>query len=283
MRPEPLRTELLPSFTFSQSSLQDYADCPWRFRLRYIDRLVWPAVESEPALENERRQVEGQLFHRLVQQHQIGLPVDTLTRLANTPELSRWWWNYLKALEKTGLRDNENPCTELSLSAPIGDHRLIAKYDLVAHTATGKIVIYDWKTYRKRPRDEWMASRLQRKVYQAMLVLSGARLNDNKPIPPEQVEMIYWYPEFPTEPACFPYTAQKYELDLVGLTGLIQEIANRQDFPLTDDERKCTYCHYRSYCERGWKAGATTGFDAETADASAAFTIDFDEIAEIEF
>ncbi len=283
MHLEPLRTELPLSFAFSQSSLQDYADCPLRFQLRYIDRLVWPAVESEPVLENERRQVEGQLFHRLVQQHQIGLPVDTLTRLANTPDLSRWWWNYLKALEQTGLRDIENPFTELTLSAPVGNYRLAAKYDLVARATSGKIVIYDWKTYRKRPRDEWMASRLQRKVYQAMLVLSGARLNDNKPIPPEQVEMIYWYPEFPTEPACFPYTTQKYERDLAGLTGMIQEIATRQNFPLTDDERKCTYCPYRSYCERGWKAGGIAGFDAEIADASAAFTVDFDEIAEIEF
>ena len=61
-------------FTFSQSSLQDYTDCPRRFQLRYIEQLKWPAVESEPVLDNERRQQEGQLFHRLVQQHRIGLP-----------------------------------------------------------------------------------------------------------------------------------------------------------------------------------------------------------------
>lgn len=55
-------------FTFSQSSLQDYFDCPRRFELRYIDRLNWPAVEAEPALENERRLREGTYFHRLAQQ-----------------------------------------------------------------------------------------------------------------------------------------------------------------------------------------------------------------------
>jgi hypothetical protein len=61
------------SFTFSQFSLQDYYDCPRRFQLRYIEQLKWPAVETEPVLENERHQQEGQLFHRMVQQHQIGL------------------------------------------------------------------------------------------------------------------------------------------------------------------------------------------------------------------
>src|SRR5512136_1199306 len=102
-------------FTFSQSSLQDYFDCPRRFRLRYIDRLAWPAVESEPLLENEKRQQGGQLFHRLVQQHRIGLPAEKLAPLASTPDLHRWWENYLGAdLEINGYAQYP----ELSLSVP---------------------------------------------------------------------------------------------------------------------------------------------------------------------
>ena len=50
-------------FQFSQGSLQDYADCPRRFQLGYILRLAWPAVEAEPVLESERRQLQGQAFH----------------------------------------------------------------------------------------------------------------------------------------------------------------------------------------------------------------------------
>ena len=41
-------------FRFSQSSLQDYVDCRRRFQLRYLQNLAWPALQSEPALENER-------------------------------------------------------------------------------------------------------------------------------------------------------------------------------------------------------------------------------------
>ena len=93
--PENLKSDLPASFKFSQSSLQDYFDCPRRFQLRYIEHLAWPAVETEPVLENERRQQEGNFFHRMLQQHLLGLPVEKLTRLANSPDLSRWWENYL--------------------------------------------------------------------------------------------------------------------------------------------------------------------------------------------
>ena len=43
------KSKLPPQFAFSQSSLQDYMDCPRRFQLRYLDRLIYPAAESEPA------------------------------------------------------------------------------------------------------------------------------------------------------------------------------------------------------------------------------------------
>jgi hypothetical protein len=76
--------------TLSQSSLQDYVDCARRFQLRYIDRLSYPAIESEPALENEKHQQEGEYFHRLVQQYLIGIPAEQISKLANTDNLQRW-------------------------------------------------------------------------------------------------------------------------------------------------------------------------------------------------
>ncbi len=83
--------------TLSQSSLQDYHDCPRRFELRYLQRLAYPAIETEPALENEKHQQEGEYFHRLVQQHLIGIPAEQIGKLANTDNLQRWWENYLNA------------------------------------------------------------------------------------------------------------------------------------------------------------------------------------------
>ncbi|MGZ6346172.1 MAG: PD-(D/E)XK nuclease family protein [Anaerolineales bacterium] len=268
---------LPPGFAFSQSSLQDYSDCPRRFQLRYIDQLQWPAVETEPVLENERRQQEGQLFHRMVQQHLIGLPIEKLSLLAKPPDLSRWWENY----QRTNFNlDGYALHAELTLLAPVGAYRLLAKYDLIAVKQGEQALIYDWKTTRKRPRDEWMAARFQTRVYRAMLVQAGETLNSGNPIPPVQVEMIYWYADHPTEPARFLYNDIQYKRDWETLTNLIKEISNHRHFPLTEDEKKCLFCPFRSYCNRGTKAGVMDDLDeTETANSE----INFEQIAEIEY
>jgi CRISPR/Cas system-associated exonuclease Cas4 (RecB family) len=278
--PEELKSELSPTFAFSQSSLQDYFDCPRRFQLRYIEHLSWPAVETEPVMENERRQQAGQLFHRMVQQHLVGLPIEKLTRQANSPDLSRWWQNYLGYQFEL---DGSVKYTELTLAAPVGTQRLLAKYDLVAILPGQRAIIFDWKTYHKRPRDEWMAVRMQTRVYRALLVQAGAYLNGGAPIQPGQVQMVYWYADFPSEPARFPYDAAQYKRDWDALTGIIKEINALRAFPLTEDEKKCAYCPFRSYCNRGGKAGALEDAGAEMETSASEFNLNFEQIAEIEF
>jgi len=66
------------NFAFSQHNLQDYVDCPRRFELRYLKKLAWPAIQSEPVLAIERHMQLGERFHRMVQQHQSGLPADVV-------------------------------------------------------------------------------------------------------------------------------------------------------------------------------------------------------------
>lgn len=239
-------------FVFSQASLQDYLDCPRRFALRYLRRLAWPAVESEPALELERRMDEGQQFHRLVRQHLLGLPIERLTPLAASPNLRRWWENYLTAGPSL---DGYTRYTEHRLSAPLGAHRLVARYDLIARTPDGRFLIFDWKTYTRRPRDEQMAARLQTRLYRALLVRAGASLDHGRPISPDRVEMVYWYAEYPHQPASFPYSALEYQRDWAALEKLADEIAAAQTFPPTEDETRCALCPYRSYCARGLRAG----------------------------
>ncbi|MBN2117001.1 MAG: PD-(D/E)XK nuclease family protein [Anaerolineales bacterium] len=276
--------------TLSQSSLQDYVDCAQRFKLRYLDRLSYPAVETEPALENEKHQQEGEYFHRLVQQHLIGIPAEQIAKFANTPNLQRWWENFQKNL--TGFREAPPEQSEggknllglypeATLSAPLGRYRLLAKYDLIA-LRDGKAIIYDWKTYRKRPRNEWLAARMQTRVYRALLVQAGAHLNNGKPFEPEQIEMIYWFAEFPDEPACFPYTTAQFKRDWDLLVKLSEEVASASSYPLTEDRQKCAFCTYRSYCERGVRAGDIDQAEAEM-DAEELFDVDFEQIGEIAF
>lgn len=278
----PLKTKLTAPFSFSQSSLQDYEDCNRRFQLRHIEQLRWPAVETAPLLENERRQLEGQQFHRMIQQYLIGLPAEKITQMAagsESADLARWWDNFRAALSLNlaNLSQGLN-FPEQSLSAPIGMHRLLAKYDLI-QVQEGRATIYDWKTYHHRPRDEWVAVRPQTRVYLSLLAGAGAHLNGGQPFAPEQIEMVYWYAEYPSEPARFSYDTARRGREWDALTALVNEIAARQSFPLTDDEKKCGYCPYRSFCERGVEAreGEERDPDSETLAE-----INLEQIQEIE-
>jgi CRISPR/Cas system-associated exonuclease Cas4 (RecB family) len=265
-------------FAFSQSSLQDYFDCPRRFYLRYIERMVWPAIESEPVADYERRQQEGLLFHRLVQQHLLGLPPKALEALASGPDVQRWWHNYFSS--DLGL-EGATLYTELTLSSPINEHRILAKYDLVAVRA-GQATIFDWKTYARRAREEQLAARWQTRVYRLLLVKAGAHLNGGTPFDPTRIEMIYWFAEFPSEPVRFHYNGSQLARDGSGLETMVSEIVSTETFPLTEDRNMCRFCVYRSYCDRGSQAAIWT--EEETASEGGPGTdLNFDQIAEIEF
>jgi len=253
-------------------------DCALRFKLRYLDRLSYPAVESEPALENEKHQQDGEYFHRLLQQHLIGISAEQIARLANTPNLQRWWSNWQ---DFRSLQDFGNLYPEITLSASLGKYRLLAKYDLIS-VKEGRATICDSKTYRKRPRDEWLSARMQTRVYRTMLVKAGAHLNNGQPFEPGQIEMVYWFADFPNEPARFEYTSAQYKRDWDSLLKLADEVESASSFPQTEDRQKCAFCTYRSYCERGIHAGDWNEAETET-QAEELFDVNFEQIGEIAF
>jgi hypothetical protein len=270
------------SFIFSQSSLQDFVDCPRRFQLRYLEQMSWPAVETEPLLENEKRQQNGRSFHLLVQQHLLGLGVEQLASQAASPDLASWWKNFLAAgPELVGWK----LYPEKALAAPLGENRLMAKYDLIAFHPDGRATIYDWKTYHRRPRNEAMAARQQTRVYRSLLVQAGAGLQppagpaESGNLDPGKIEMIYWYADYPTEPARFPYRKSQFHRDWEGLTSLVQEIRTHRFFAMTEDDQKCAFCSYRSYCNRGSQAGQDELLESELEPSE----INLEQIQEIAF
>ncbi len=271
---------------FSQASLQDFVDCPRRFYLRYVLRVAWPAVAAEPVEEYERRQQLGQTFHRMGQQHLVGIPEVRLTPLAADPDLERWWRNYCVYRPAEMLPDTTR-YPEVTLTAAIAGRRLLAKYDLIVVQPGLRVVIFDWKTSPKRNKPATLKARLQTRVYRYLLARAGAHLNGGQPFDPAQIEMIYWFAEHPEAPVRLPYDAAQYNDDEVYLTGLIEQILSLDEdaFLPTEDERRCAYCPYRSYCDRGVKAGALSEEEAETIEdvAELRLSFDFEQIAEIAF
>jgi hypothetical protein len=249
--------------------------------LRYVQQLAWPALDVEPALESERYLRQGAAFHRLAHQHALGIPADHLTKAADDANLRRWWRNYLES-GLTDLPGTRYP--EIVLSAPIAGYRLVARYDLVAVEPGRRAVIVDWKTSRRRHPRRWLEERLQTRVYPFVLVQAGSQIIDSQPPSPELVEMVYWFASFPADPERFSYAEGQYAADQAYLGKLITEIAGLSDegFPLTQAERRCRYCRYRSLCRRGDVAGQ---LDEEMDDPGLGDTMDvsleFDQIAEI--
>ena len=273
-------------FQFSQSSLQDYETCPRRFQLRYLRRLEWPAVESEPVQEAERLAQLGADFHRLVHQHLLGLDEDILagTVAAGQPELQQWWQNYL-AHRPTALAEAEL-YPELTLSTPLRGYRLLARFDLLAIGRDGSFVIVDWKTAQRKPDRESLARRMQSRVYPYVLAQAGAAYNRGRAVDPATIKLIYWYPAVPDHPEEFDYSLALFRRDEQVLSDLIDRIkaaAENEEFPLVEDSRPCTTCVYRSYCDRGERAGPLVEQTEEPLETLDVSDLDWDQIAEIQF
>jgi hypothetical protein len=274
---------LKPEFQFNQSNMQDYIDCNRRFELRYIDRRRWPALKSEPVLEQERHMLQGHRFHQMAHQSILNIPADTSQLSVSDPELAQWWENFVHANLLSTLPEQHYP--EHTLTSNLAGFRITAKYDLLAIDPGKCVVIMDWKTGR-RPKPGKLRERLQSRLYPFLLVEAGKYLNGGIPIRPEQVQMIYWFTSFPDNPIVYEYDYGTYLADRAYLEGLILEICSHQSgqFMLADEERTCLFCVYRSLCNRGVKAGEWDAMGDEFDDETGTIIdLDFNQIGEIAF
>jgi PD-(D/E)XK nuclease superfamily len=276
---------------FSATSLQDYVECHRRFQLRHLWEVAWPAPETDAPGEQEANARRGRELHSLIHQHLSGLPAETLADSARDPQLDRWWRSFLAYAPQLV---NARVIPEVTLSTSLSGHRLMARYDALAicrRASAGlpPFTIFDWKTFRRRPARQWLADRLQTRVYPLVLVQAGARMNDGQPIAAGDVEMRYWWAEHATQVDTFAYSEARYQSDVDAVGDLIRQVVRRLDaanadsgtdepWTLTDNWQCCRFCAYRSLCKRGAVGGPLEDY-AQSDDLSEEAPLSPDEHA----
>jgi PD-(D/E)XK nuclease superfamily len=252
------------AFVFSQHSLSDFQDCPRRFYLKHIRRQAWPLLETGPggmdALAYQSYLRKGSTLHQWIERHWSGIsnrPTD------DDAELTRWW-RLFEQQDFSALPPRRT--AELALVAPLGEFRLYVRFDLLCASdrPDGPMVVIDWKTLRaeRRPGEAFMRARLQTRAYLYALATAGGPFGDGTAPSPNRCVMRYWLANFPEDPWIdIHYSAADYENDQRALLQLARNAATLDGeaaFEKTDDERKCTYCTYRTLCHRRGAAGGHT-------------------------
>jgi len=268
----------------SQSNLQDFSECPRRFELKVIDNISWPAAYLEPLSQLEQATERGNIFHQLCHQFFTGINQDSLNRSVSDPDLNIMWENFIPFAN--GL-EYENRFSEIIFNTPFLGHQLIAKFDLLIYTNNGNFIIYDWKTSSKKLTRTLLSSRFQTFLYPFILARSGKSIFKTEQPSPKNISMHYWYPMSSDPEEIFPYSDKLYSKNTAQLTKIISEIdgyvKSGENFPLTNDQKLCGKCVYRSLCERGIDASNLDPLTELEGEDLSGFHFDLDNISEIEF
>jgi CRISPR/Cas system-associated exonuclease Cas4 (RecB family) len=148
-------------------------------------------------------------------------------------------------------------------------------------------VIVDWKTSQRRTARDTLIGRWQTRVYRYLLVQAGAELNEGNALVPEQIELVYWFTNYPQQRERLPYDYSQYTDDKAALLTILEEIDARDEekWPLIDDLARCRYCTYQTLCERDQQASAVDAPepDWEPQEEPDDWEIDLEQVGEIAF
>jgi hypothetical protein len=238
----------------SQQQLNTLSTCPRRFQYTYLEQLMSPLSP-----EQEERLAWGNRFHLLMQQRELGLPIESL--VAEDPSLGDNLTALIQAAPEIFHSNfNFNPDVKTFREAEhqrilnFQDHLLIGVYDLlIADNKTAQII--DWKTYPRPQNYGHLIKNWQTRLYPYLLVETSDYL-------PEQVSMTYWFvkgnensePEF----IKLSYNSQQHQQTQQDLSQLItqldynlQRYEQAEPFPQVNlSKGECKSCSFALRCQR---------------------------------
>lgn len=236
-----------PLIPISQGQLNLLETCPRKFQHIYFDQLGSPVSPEQQEHLNW-----GSRFHLLMQQRELGLPVESLVE--EDAQLQHWVTALVDAASDVltprpqTFRESEH-CRTLNLDGYI----LTVIYDLLIEDES-KAQILDWKTYPLPKNRHWLATDWQTRLYLYILAETSDYL-------PEQISMTYWFVKSQPRPQCltFTYSAIQHEKTRQDLTKLLTQLSGwlqrYQDdgipFPqIPESKGRCRDCNLAVRCQR---------------------------------
>ncbi len=269
----------IPILQLSQGHLQTLETCPRKFQYLYVDQIGAPQSSEEQA-----RLLAGRRFHLLLQQHELGLPVEPLAA-EHTP-LDVWLDRFLKAEPAIvgGTPEAPQPLhreSEHPRSHRIDSFLLVAIYDLLV-TYPDHAQILDWKTYPRPQNSQRLTQSWQTRLYLYLLAeTSGYQ--------PKQLSMTYWFFQTPDQDLNpgeeatpqliqIPYskalhrrTQKDLSQKLKDLKAKLTAYSEGQAFPqVPETSNLCPTCPFAVHCQRSQASKQPDWIE-----------LDFDQIPEV--
>ncbi|QOV21518.1 PD-(D/E)XK nuclease family protein [Anabaenopsis elenkinii] len=231
----------------SQGHLNLLETCPRQFQHTYLDKLH---LLSHP--DHEENQILGSRFHLLMQQREMGLPINGF--LQADPQLQSWISaltnlvpELLTPTVPPSFRESEH-CRTLQIQ----NYLLCVVYDLlIADPFQAQIL--DWKTYPKPLNKRKLQQNWQTRLYLYVLAETSAYL-------PQNISMTYWFFQSEGQPQNIQFnydhtqhqrTAQRLDQLLNQLTNWLEAYQSKQAFPqVPENSTTCNYCHFATLCQR---------------------------------
>lgn len=231
----------------SQGHLNLLETCPRKFQHTYLEQLNSPANP-----EHEERQTLGSRFHLLMQQREMGLPINSF--LQTDPQLQSWMSAFANAApeiltpatDRGTFRESEHYRT-----LQVQDYLLTVIYDLLI-ADNHKAQILDWKTYPKPPDKRKLSKNWQTRLYMYVLAETSEYI-------PENISMTYWFVQSQGKPQNIQFT---YSDSLHKQTGKrLNELLNQltiwlnnyqrgELFPqVPENSKACDYCQFAQKCD----------------------------------
>ncbi len=238
----------------SQGQLNLLERCPRQFQHTYLEQLYSP---TDP--EREEHQTLGSRFHLLMQQREIGLPIDGF--LQTDTQLQNWMTGFANVAPEI-LTPISNSQTfresEHYRTLQVQNYLLTVVYDLLI-ADNQQAQIFDWKTYPKLPNKRKLEQNWQTRLYLYVLAETSDYLTEN-------ISMTYWFVQSEGKPQSIKFsyndiqhkkTAKKLKQLLTKLTHWLEDYQQKKDFPqVSEGSKTCEYCQFAKRCDRTYAQGS---------------------------